>query len=70
VSYPSLFPTILLSFAGKNYSEVGNPAHDNYIVYSSDVLSNPLLTILIFQVKSLPPLHIYVIDKALDGKYL
>ena len=55
---------------GKNSSVAGNSAHDNYIVYSSDVLSNPLLTILIFQVKSLPPLHIYVIDKALDGKYL
>jgi len=33
-----------------------------------NALSNQLLTILIFQVKSLPPLHIYVIDKALDGK--
>ena len=68
MSRPSLFPTILLSFVAKNSSVVGNSAHDNYIVYSSDVLSNPLLTILIFQVKSLPPLHIYVIDKALDGK--
>ena len=53
---------------GKNSSVVGNPAHDNYIVYSSDVLSNWLLTILIFQVKSLLPLHIHVIDKELDGK--